>query len=463
MTAPFSAKDVLRWTQGRLASGKPSTLFNAAVIDSRLVSEGHLFIAIVGPNHDAHRFLPQVLEASAAGVLVKPGTRVQAGTACVIEVEDTVAALAAVAAGHRSLFEGPVVAITGSSGKTTTKEMCAAILQAAGPCLKTQGNLNNEFGLPLTLLQREDRHQRLVVELGMNHRGEIARLASIAQPTIALVTNCGLAHIEFLGSREAIAEEKGDLYAALEPNGVAVANLDDPLANAQARRFEGRVIEYSCGEQGDVRARNSRLVDGEAFVFDLETPLGKAALRVAGLSQTTVTNAAAASAAAIAAGTDLEAVVTGLERYRPPDGRMTHYQIADGATLIDDSYNANPASMRASLEALSALATSAQAVAVVGDMGELGAAGEDAHRETGRIAAELGIDWLIAVGEHAPLVIEGAREAGMEPERSLVASGTDAATRFVRQCLQKNDWVLIKGSRAMKLERVVQTLRGGSD
>ena len=140
MTAPFSARDVVRWTQGRLASGNPSTLFSGAVIDSRLVSDGDLFIAIVGPNHDAHRFLPQVLESGAAGVLVKPGTRVHAGTACTIEVEDTVAALAAVAAGHRSLFEGPVVAITGSSGKTTTKEMCAAILRAAGPCLKTQGN-----------------------------------------------------------------------------------------------------------------------------------------------------------------------------------------------------------------------------------------------------------------------------------------------------------------------------------
>ena len=297
----------------------------------------------------------------------------------------------------------------------------------------------------------------------MNHRGEIARLASIAKPTIALVTNCGVAHIEFLGSREAIAEEKGDLYAALEPDGVAVANLDDPLADAQARRFQGRVIEYSCGDRGDVRARNPRLVDGEAFAFDLETPLGKAALRVTGLGETTVTNAAGAAAAAIAAGADLEAIGKGLERYRPPDGRMTRYRIADGSTLIDDSYNANPASMRKSLEALAALATSAQAVAVVGDMGELGSAGADAHRETGRIAAELGIDWLIAVGEHAPLVIEGAREAGMEIERSLLASGTDAATRFVRQCLQKNDWVLIKGSRAMKLERVVQTLRGGSD
>jgi len=430
---------------------------------SRRVSDGHLFTAIVGPNHDAHRFIPQVVEAGAAGVLVKRGSAVQAGSACLIEVDDTTVALGAVAAGHRALFEGPVVAITGSSGKTTTKEMCAAILAAAGPCLKTEGNLNNEFGLPLTLLRREERHQRLVVELGMNHRGEIARLAAIAKPNVALVTNCGVAHIGFLGSREEIAEEKGDLYTALGPDAVAIANLDDPAAHAQARRFEGRVIEYSCGERGDIRARDAHFVEGGAFAFDLETPEGTASLHVTGLGETTVTNATAAAAAALSAGVDLDAVVTGLGVYRPPAGRMAPYRIGDGATVIDDSYNANPASMRTSLEALSALATSSQAVAVLGDMGGLGDDVDSAHRETGRIAAELGIDWLIAVGERAPLVIEGARKAGMEPARSLVASGTAAATSFIRECLGKNDWVLVKGSRHMKLERVVEALREGTD
>ena len=463
MTAPFTAGDVARWTGGRLVAGSPTTPFTGAVIDSRRVSDGHLFTAIVGPNHDAHRFIPQVVEAGAAGVLVKRGSAVQAGSACLIEVDDTTVALGAVAAGHRALFEGPVVAITGSSGKTTTKEMCAAILAAAGPCLKTEGNLNNEFGLPLTLLRREERHQRLVVELGMNHRGEIARLAAIAKPNVALVTNCGVAHIGFLGSREEIAEEKGDLYTALGPDAVAIANLDDPAAHAQARRFEGRVIEYSCGERGDIRARDAHFVEGGAFAFDLETPEGTASLHVTGLGETTVTNATAAAAAALSAGVDLDAVVTGLGVYRPPAGRMAPYRIGDGATVIDDSYNANPASMRTSLEALSALATSSQAVAVLGDMGGLGDDVDSAHRETGRIAAELGIDWLIAVGERAPLVIEGARKAGMEPARSLVASGTAAATSFIRECLGKNDWVLVKGSRHMKLERVVEALREGTD
>lgn len=466
MSAPFTAGDVVRWTGGRLVAGSTTTPFTGAVIDSREVSDGHLFTAIVGPNHDAHRFVPQALEAGAAGVLVRRGSDVQPGSACVIEVDDTTVALGAVAAGHRGLFDGPVVAITGSSGKTTTKEMCAAILTAAGPCLKTEGNLNNEFGLPLTLLRREERHQRVVVELGMNHRGEIARLAAIARPDVALVTNCGVAHIEFLGSREAIAEEKGDLYAALGPDGVAVANLDDPLASAQARRFEGRILAYSCSSRGDVRARDARFVEGAAFAFDLETPEGTASVRVSGLGATTVTNAAAAAAAALAAGVGLDTVVRGLAAYHPPAGRMAPYPIAscDGsATVIDDSYNANPLSMRASLEALSALATSSQAIAVVGDMGELGESGDAAHRETGRLAAELGIDWLIAVGERAALVVGGAREAGMEAARSLIAPDPDAAAQRVRECLQKNDFVLVKGSRAMKLERVVRTLRGETD
>ena len=223
------------------------------------------------------------------------------------------------------------------------------------------------------------------------------------------------------------------------------------------------MIEYSCGERGDIRARDAHFVEGGAFAFDLETPEGTASLHVTGLGETTVTNATAAAAAALSAGVDLDAVVTGLGVYRPPAGRMAPYRIGDGATVIDDSYNANPASMRTSLEALSALATSSQAVAVLGDMGGLGDDVDSAHRETGRIAAELGIDWLIAVGERAPLVIEGARKAGMEPARSLVASGTAAATSFIRECLGKNDWVLVKGSRHMKLERVVEALREGTD
>ncbi len=370
MSVPFDARDVVGWTGGRLLAGQADTRFRGVGIDSRQVGPGDLFVAIVGPNHDAHRFVPQVAEAGVAGVLVAQGRLPERpDTLCVIEVPDTTAALGALGAGHRGGFRGPVVAITGSSGKTTTKEMCAAILSAAGPCLKTEGNLNNEFGVPLTLLRRESHHERLVIEMGMNHQGEIAKLAALARPTVALVTNCGVAHIEFLGSREAIAREKGDLYAALAPEGVAIANLDDERAAAQARRFGGRLIGYSCGDAGDVRARRARFVEGGAFAFTLETPEGKAEVRVTGLGATTVTNATGAAAAAMAAGATLDHVVQGLAAYRPPKGRMAPSPIAPGATVIDDSYNANPASMRASLEALASLAGERGGIAVLGRHG----------------------------------------------------------------------------------------------
>jgi UDP-N-acetylmuramoyl-tripeptide--D-alanyl-D-alanine ligase len=356
-----------------------------------------------------------------------------------------------------------VVAITGSSGKTTTKEMCAAILEAAGPTLKTEGNLNNEFGLPLTLLGRESEHERLVVELGMNHRGEIARLAAVAQPDVALVTNVGVAHIEFLGSQEEIANEKGDLYASLRPGGCAVANLDDPLACAQAGRFDGRILGYSCRDEGeasaDVRARGARFVEGGAFAFGLETPAGEATVQVTGLAATTVPNAAGAAAAALAAGAELEHVVDGLAAYRPPPGRMAPHPMPDGATVIDDSYNSNPVSLRSSLEALAALCGSGHGIAVVGDMGELGDTGDGAHRDAGRWASELGIGRVIAVGERAPLVVAGACEAGMDDSHARVAEGPEDASRQVREALEPGGWVLVKGSRAMKLERVVQALR----
>ncbi len=464
MSEPFTVADVVRWSGGRLAGGSDDAEIRGTVINSRQAGAGDLFVAIVGPNHDAHRFVQQVADAGAAAVVVLKD-RFDAAAAdgvAVIEVDDTTTALGAVAAGHRARFAGPVVAITGSSGKTTTKEMCAAILRAAGPCLKTEGNLNNDFGLPLTLLRRETTHERAVVELGMNHRGEIARLAAIAKPDVALVTNVGVAHIEFLGSREEIANEKGDLYRALSADGVAVVNLDDPLASAQGEPFPGRKIGYSCEREAEICARDARFVSTGAFSFELVTPAGSARVQVTGLGATTVTNALAATAASIAAGVGLDDVIAGLTTYRPPAGRMAPYPIgaiSGEATVIDDSYNANPISMRSSLEALASLAGPGRGVAVVGDMGELGDTGDDAHRDTGRWVAELGIAQLVAIGQRATLVVAGAHDAGMNEEHARIAADADDANRMVRERLGERDWVLVKGSRAMKLERVVEALR----
>jgi UDP-N-acetylmuramoyl-tripeptide--D-alanyl-D-alanine ligase len=461
VSVPFRVRDVLEWTGGALVRGDGARLLRGASIDSRRVAADDLFVAIRGPQHDAHRFLDQAVGAGAAALLVcRDATADLAalGDAAVVAVDDTTRALGEVAAGHRRAFTGPVVAVTGSNGKTTTKEMCAAILSVSAPCLRNEGNLNNEFGLPLTLLRRERDHASAVVELGMNHRGEIARLAAIARPTVGLVTNVGTAHIEFLGSREEIAREKGDLYAALPADGVAVVNRDDALAAAQAGRAPCRALGFGLRAPAEVRAEQVRFVEGGAFRFELATPEGACPVQVAGLAETAVANALAAAACALAAGARLDDVRAGLAAYRAAPGRMAPVALPSGATLIDDTYNANPQSLRAALEALARLKGGGRAIAVVGDMGELGAQAESAHREAGRLAAELGVDLLFALGERAELVVAGAREGGMEAEQARAEKHPDELAQAVKRAIEPGDWVLVKGSRAMKMEKVVEAI-----
>jgi UDP-N-acetylmuramoyl-tripeptide--D-alanyl-D-alanine ligase len=432
-------------------------------IDSRAVAPGQLFVAIRGPRHDGAQFLREVAAAGAAAALVRADAPLPPDLPkafAVVTVADTTAALGALAASHRARFRGPVVAITGSNGKTTTKEMCAAILARALPTLKTEGNLNNEFGLPLTLLRRRGEHRALVVELGMNHRGEIAKLARIARPTIAVLTNIGTAHIEHLGSREEIGREKGDLVAGLAPDGVAVLNLDDPRVMAQAPRAPGRVVRYGHDPAADVRAERVRFSAEGRWVFEIATPVGNVEARVPGLAETLVIDALAATAAALEAGAKLEHVAPALADFRNVGGRMARHRLRGGVELIDDTYNANPQSMRAALETLSQLKGSGRGFAVLGDMGELGSEAEEAHRALGRWASELGVDFLCAMGDRAERVAEGAAQAGMPRDRMLVDPTKDAEKtgRAVAEKLQPRDWVIVKGSRSMRMEKVVEVL-----
>ena len=467
MSAPFDTTQVIAWTGARWIQGGEDVHFSGASIDTRSLEAGSLFIAIRGVRHDAHEFLDAALAAGATGLLVEHGRSLPAGLRgdlCVLAVEDTTRALGDLASGHRSGHAGPLVAITGSSGKTTTKEMCAAVLAAAGTCLKTEGNLNNEFGLPLTLLRREEGHQRVVVELGMNHRGEIARLAAIARPNVGVVTNVGTAHIEFLGSRENIAAEKGDLLAALPADGVAVLNADDPQVLDQSSRSAARVVFFGHAPEAHVRAEHPR-VAGSGFAFLLCAPQGRIEVEVAGLGETTCSNALAAAAAALAAGVELPAIAEGLAAYRPVPGRLQPIELSGGGLLIDDSYNANPQSMEVALRILARLAagqpggdTRRLGVAILGDMGELGEASAEAHRETGRLAATLGIDRIFAVGEQAETIAAGATERGMDPAHVFAADSWEKTTERLDRELHGGERVLVKGSRAMRMERIVEHL-----
>lgn len=460
MTIAFTAADAARWTGGALRRGAPDARFTGVSIDTRALRPGQLFVAIRGPRHDAHAFLAQAAEAGAAGVVVARDAALPEGLGGlpVVAVEDTTRALGALAAGHRASFDGPLVAITGSNGKTTTKEMCAAIYATSAPCLRTRGNLNNEYGLPLTLLERDAAHRSVVVELGMNHRGEIARLAAIALPTVGVLTNVGTAHIEFLGSRDEIAREKGDLLAALPANGVAVVNGDDPRARAQAERTRARVLAFGLAPEADVRAERITPLGERGYAFDLVAPEGRQAVHVAGLGDATVSNALAAAAAALAGGCSVADVASGLAAYEPIGGRMERVALPRNIIVVNDTYNANPQSVEQALRSLARLRGSSRGVAVLGDMGELGEAADEAHRAAGRLVAELGLDFLFTLGPRAEVTAAGALEAGMDPSRVHVGKDHEGLAGSLRQLLRGNDWVLVKGSRSMRMERVVEAL-----
>ncbi|MFB3118697.1 MAG: UDP-N-acetylmuramoyl-tripeptide--D-alanyl-D-alanine ligase [Myxococcota bacterium] len=459
MTVTFSVEDALRWTEGTLVNGNQETTLSGVSIDSRTVERGELFHAIAGPNHDGHDFLENALDRGAAALVVERGRALPNAPAVpIIAVEDTTRALGALAAGHRSEFHGPVVAITGSNGKTTTKEMCAAILSVSAPCHRTPGNLNNQYGLPLTLLGRNEADRALVVELGMNHRGEVAQLVEIAKPTVGVITNIGTAHIEFLGSQQEIAREKGDLVAHLPAEGTAVLNADDPLVLTQRNRTRARVISFGTAADADVRAADVEKIDDRGYRLEFETPEGSGSVEVSGLGPTTISNALAAAAAALAAGASVADISKGLAEYQGVKGRFERRELSGGIALVDDTYNANPQSMEAALRLLAEIKGAHRAVAILGDMGELGQTAEAAHREVGRLAASLGIDFLIALGGRAQNIATGAVDSGMDPAHVVVASDHDDASERACGFLRKHDTVLVKGSRSMRMERVVEVI-----
>ncbi len=465
MSASLAIRDVATWTGGAIVAGPGTGTCSGVTIDSRTVAAGVLFVAIRGPRHDAHDFLASAARDGASALLVEREAFARRGdagelppTVTVIAVDDTTRALSALAAGHRRRFAGPLVAITGSNGKTTTKEMCAAILSMRAPCLKTEGNLNNQFGVPLTLLRLDSDHRAAVVEIGMNHAGEIAPLAAVAAPTIGLLTNVGTAHIEYLGSQDAIATEKGALFEALGPQAIAVANIDDARVVTQLTRTRAQQLGFGRGAKADVRAEAETPLPDGGVAFDLVTPSGRAPIRVHAVGTVLVINALAAAAGALAAGASLEAIVAGLGNYRAPAGRMERISLPDGVVVLNDSYNANPQSMEVALRSLAELKGARRGLAVLGDMGELGPIACEAHRATGQLAAGLGIELLFALGEFADEVVAGALAAGLRPE--CITASRDAAELIprLRATLRADDWVLIKGSRSMRMERIVQAL-----
>jgi UDP-N-acetylmuramoyl-tripeptide--D-alanyl-D-alanine ligase len=428
-------------------------------IDSRTIRTGELFVAIRGDRFDGHDFVPDAIQKGAWGAVVERvalETRYAAmsGLRNVIPVEDTLLSLQEMSMMHRRKFSIPVIAVTGSNGKTTTKEMLAAVLSQRGPVLKTEGNLNNHIGVPLTLFKLTTEHRAAIIEMGMSGLGEIGVLTRLALPSIGIITNIGPAHLQFLGSTDVVAQAKGELLEGMSSDGTAVLNADDRYFDALRARFSGRTVSFGIERPADIRATNIEQ-QRDLTDFHLHARGRSVVVRLRAVGLHNVANALAATAAALALDLPLETVKFGLEAFRPASLR-TEVREVQGRIVLVDCYNANPASMLAALQALSALAGGRRTVAVLGDMLELGDASDAAHREVGAAVARTGAGLLIAVGPLARRIAEGARDAGMMTDRVLTAESTDRAAALIRDRSRPGDVVLVKGSRAMKMETILE-------
>lgn len=433
-------------TRGQLIG--QDALFTSVGTDSRNLAAQQLFIALQGEKFDGHDYARQAFEHGAAGVLIQRG---MSSLPAAVLVKDTRLALGDLAAYWRSKFDMPIAAVTGSSGKTTVKEMLASILRAAtnhaDAVLATQGNLNNDIGLPLTMLKLRSHHQYAVLEMGMNHAGEISYLTKLAKPSVALVNNAGTAHIGELGSVEAIAKAKGEIFQGLAQDGTAIFNADDDFAPLwKAITSDHKQMTFGLTASADVSANYQLHANASSLV--LTTPIGKLAINlpVAGLHN--VRNALAATSVAIAMGVGLDAVAQGLQQFTGVKGRLQLMQGLNGAHVIDDTYNANPASMKAAIDVLAAQA--GEKIFVMGDMGELGEDGVAMHTEIGRYAKNAGIQHLYGLGELTTQATSVFGHGGQHFDEVETL-----AAAIVRN-LNTQTTVLVKGSRFMRMERVVQ-------
>ena len=425
------------------------TEFFAVTSDTRALKGGDLFVALVGPNFDGHAFLSEAEAKGAAGAMV---SRELSTTLPTIAVGDTRFGLGRLAAHWRAQFSIPLVAVTGSNGKTTVKNMLASILAESGVGLATQGNLNNDIGVPLTLLRLKRGDRYAVIEMGMNHPGEIEYLTQLARPTVALITNAGEAHLAGLGSVAAVARAKGEIFSGLAMDGTAVINVDDPHAGLwQQLAAPRRCLTFGMDQPADVSAECTLAITGS--VIRLKTPLGEITMRLSLLGKHNVMNALAAAGASIAAGVKLDDIKKGLEKLKAMSGRLEIKPGAKGARILDDTYNANPSSLVAGVEVLKE--AEGERVLVLGDMAELGDAAADIHRRVGELARRLGVHRLFAVGELSKSAVAGFGDGAQH------YPSQQALVEDLLSCIHPGMTVLVKGSRVMRMEKVVEQITVG--
>jgi len=448
----MNLQEIQAATEGSLSGGDAE--FRAVSIDTRTLNTGDLFIAISGPNFDGNSFIPAAAERNACGAIV---SREVSDGLPTLTVADTRMALGVIGALNRALTTACVIALTGSQGKTTVKEMTADILSECGSVLLTQGNLNNELGVPLSLSRIEAKHEFAVIELGANGPGEIAYTAGLTRPRIGHITNISGTHLEGFGDLDGVANAKAEIWQGIEAGGTAVVNLDDEFADQFIRQIkqlgnDRKVVTVSgTGNPGaNYQATEICLKGVKEVSFKLRSPLGEVGVNLKVAGSHNVSNALAAAAMAMSAGASLDHVRTGLGKFLPVKGRMAVLPGLNGCTVIDDSYNASPSSFRAAIDVLAS--SSSKTVVVMGDMGELGNTADSAHREVGEYARQQSIDHFIAIGDLSRLAVEAFGDEGIFlQERNHFFDA-------ISPLLGNSTTVLIKGSRSQSMEQLVQQI-----
>jgi UDP-N-acetylmuramoyl-tripeptide--D-alanyl-D-alanine ligase len=452
-------EDLAQMCGAQLVQGDPNWQVRHISTDTRALERGDCFIALQGPHFDGHDFVSDAAERGASAAVVSYPTRAANSPSAfaLLQVEDTLTALHKLATNYRRLMPPTtrIIAVTGSSGKTTTKEMIAAVLGQRFSCVKTEGNKNNHIGLPLNLLKLDACYDFGVFELGTNHPGEIAQLAGLCQPEVGVITNIGMAHVEFLGDEAGVAREKGALLEALPADGYAVLNADDRWFPDLRVRTRATVITVGIEHFANIRASDIKINGDVKFRLNIAKKREDVVIRLRTLGRHQIYNALQAAAIGVLHGMDLDEIREGLETMEFPDMRMQPIEKA-GIRFVNDCYNANVVSMKAALQMIAETPCPGRKIAVLGEMLELGQYSRQAHLDIGALAAQSDLALLVAIGEHGKLIADGAVGRAMEAHRVLTVTDAAQAAELLRWLLRDGDFVLLKGSRALKLERILE-------
>jgi UDP-N-acetylmuramoyl-tripeptide--D-alanyl-D-alanine ligase len=455
----YSGKQILEAVSGNWISGDENQTFNGVSIDSRTVKAGQLFICIQGDRFDGHEFIADVAHKNVAGIILSDEAKISSVDSLpfFIKVKDTLKALQGLAEFHRSQFNLSVLAITGTNGKSTTKEMTAAVANSQFRVLKTDGNKNNHIGLPLTLFNLNADHEVAVLEMGMSAKGEIKQLAEIAKPKVGIITNISEGHLESLPTIKDVQEAKGELFQSLQKEGTAIINADDPLVLELSQSLRSNIVTYGIKNSADIQADNVKQRGNEGFDFTLSFFNEKTPVFLPFLGACNISNALAAIAAGHVLGLSSQVILSGLQNCQLMPQRMQTEQRGD-ITIINDAYNANPKSMEEALNALSQYQTSGKKFFVMGDMLELGNRAEQAHKQFGEQFSNGSVDSLVTVGPLSQLAAQTAKDSGLDENRVVSFNEKEEAAQFLFKTLQSDDCMLIKGSRGMQMERIVDSL-----